>query len=92
MYNFVRNYTNKQISLMIIKILGTGCTKCNTLEKHTLKALEKANIEATVNKVDDIVEIMQYGVMTTPALVIDDKVAVKGKVPSVEDIVKLITK
>lgn len=76
---------------MEIKILGTGCPKCKTLEKLTREVVEQIGIDATVTKVDDIVAIMNYGVMTTPALVIDGKVVVKGRVPSAEEIKRLIT-
>ncbi|MCF8357576.1 MAG: thioredoxin family protein [Prolixibacteraceae bacterium] len=77
---------------MEIKVLGTGCPKCKSLEKATNEAVEKAGVDATVSKVEDIVEIMQFGVMTTPALVVDGEILVKGRVPSVDEIVKLITK
>ncbi len=77
---------------MEIKVLGTGCPKCKSLEKATNEAVEKAGVDATVTKVEDIVEIMQFGVMTTPALVVDGEILVKGRVPSVDEIVKLITK
>jgi len=77
---------------MDIKVLGTGCSKCKSLEKATREAVAEAGIDATVTKVEDIVEIMSYGVMTTPALVVDGKVVVKGKVPSVTEIKSLITK
>lgn len=77
---------------MDIKVLGPGCPKCKTLEKATLQAVSETGVIATVTKVDDIVEIMNYGVMTTPALVIDGKVVVKGKVPTVEEIKNLLTK
>ncbi len=76
---------------MEIKILGPGCPKCKTLEKLTREVVDKSGIDASVTKVDDIVAIMNYGVMTTPALVIDEKVVVKGRVPSAEEILKLIT-
>ncbi|MDA3880909.1 MAG: thioredoxin family protein, partial [Prolixibacteraceae bacterium] len=71
---------------MEIKVLGPGCPKCKTLEKATLEAVTAAGIDATVSKVEDIVEIMNYGVMQTPALVVDGKVVIKGRVPSVDDI------
>lgn len=77
---------------MDIKVLGTGCAKCKTLFKATEEAIKESGIDANLSKVEDIVEIMKHGVMTTPALVIDGKVVVKGKVPSVKDIVKLINK
>jgi small redox-active disulfide protein 2 len=67
---------------MEIKILGTGCPKCKTLEKVTRDALAESGIEATVEKVEDIVKIMQYNVMHTPGLVIDGKVVLSGQVPS----------
>ena len=77
---------------MEIKVLGTGCTKCKTLEKYTIEAVNELAIQATVTKVEDIVEIMNFGVMTTPALVVDGKVVLKGRVPSVEEIKQLLTK
>jgi len=77
---------------MEIKVLGTGCAKCKTLYKATEEALKEAGIEANLSKVEDIVEIMKFGVMTTPALVVDGKVVLKGKVPSVKDIIKLLNK
>lgn len=83
---------NLKLAKMEIKVLGTGCPKCKSLEKATNEAVEKAGVDATVSKVEDIVEIMQFGVMTTPALVVDGEILVKGRVPSVDEIVKLITK
>lgn len=76
---------------MEIKVLGTNCSKCITLEKATHEALAKTGIKATVSKVEDIVEIMQYGIMTTPALVVNGKVVAKGRVLSVNEISKLLT-
>jgi len=86
------NLENLTPAGMDIKVLGTGCAKCKTLEKHTNQAVAELGINATVNKVEDIVEIMKYGVMTTPALVLDDKVLIKGKVPSVAEIKDLLNK
>lgn len=77
---------------MEVKILGTGCPKCKTLEQVTRDVISQNNIDATVTKVEDIMEIMQYNVMTTPAIVIDGKVVVKGRVPSADEIKKLLTK
>ena len=77
---------------MDIRILGPGCPNCKTLEKTTREVVEKNGIQATVSKVEDIMEIMQYGVMSTPALVVDGKVVVKGRVPSAEEIKQLLTK
>ena len=75
---------------MDIKILGPGCKKCNTLHDATQKAIEELNIEATVTKVDDMMKILSYGVMSTPALVINEKVLFSGRVPSVTKIKELI--
>jgi small redox-active disulfide protein 2 len=75
---------------MIIKILGMGCARCHKLEENTKKAAEDLGIEVEILKVDEIQEIMQYGVMNMPALVIDEKVAVSGRVPDTEEIKKLI--
>lgn len=76
---------------MEIKVLGTGCPKCKTLEKVTREAVAEAGVDATVTKVEDMAEIMSAGVMMTPALLIDGKIVVKGRVPSVEEIKRLIT-
>nr|WP_321376622.1 thioredoxin family protein [uncultured Bacteroides sp.] len=77
---------------MEIKVLGTGCAKCKTLEKLTREVIEQNGIDATVNKVEDIMEIMKYGVMATPALVVDGEVVIKGKVPSLEEIKQVLIK
>lgn len=75
---------------MDIKILGTGCPKCLNLEKAAREAAESFAFEITVGKVSDLDEIMDYGVMITPALVINDKVVSSGKALSVEQIKKYI--
>lgn len=75
---------------MVIKILGTGCTKCKNLEENARKAVEELGVDATVEKVTDIKDIMKYGVMRTPALVVDEKVKVMGKVATVEEIKKCL--
>jgi len=77
---------------MDIKILGTGCPKCKTLEKLTREVVEQNGIDATITKVEDIVEIMKYGIMSTPALVVDEKVEIKGRVPSIDEIKKILIK
>lgn len=75
---------------MIIKILGTGCAKCKQLEANAQQAVKEMGIVATVEKVQDIQAIMEYGVMKTPALVVDEQVKVMGRVPSPEDIKKYL--
>lgn len=76
---------------MEIKVLGTGCPKCKSLEKATREVVAQNNIDATITKVEDIMEIMNYNVMTTPALVVDGKIVVKGRVPSNEELKELLT-
>ena len=71
---------------MIIKVLGSGCMNCRTLEANVREALEEMRIEASIEKVTDVKDIVSYGVMRTPALVVDGKVKVMGKVATVEEI------
>jgi small redox-active disulfide protein 2 len=75
-----------------IKILGTGCPNCKTTEEIVNKAISELNIQANVEKVEDIMDIMKYDVMSTPAVVIDEKVMIKGRVPSVDEIKALLSK
>ena len=75
---------------MIIKVLGSGCANCKKLEENTRKAVEELGIEATIEKIADFKQIMAYGVMKTPALVVDEKVKIMGRVPSTEEIKKYL--
>ena len=75
---------------MEIKILGTGCDKCKKLEANAKEAIRELGIEASIEKIEDLVQIMKYGVMSTPGLVINDKVKSVGKVLKVDEIKKLI--
>ena len=77
---------------MEIKVLGTGCAKCKSLEKLTNEAVAETGVDATVEKVEDIFKIMQYGVMSTPALVIDKKVVLSGRLPSASELKEIILK
>ena len=74
-----------------IQILGTGCPKCKLLYANTEAAVKTAGIEAQLEKVEKIVDIMKFGVMSTPALVVDGKVKSAGKVLSPEDVIKHLT-
>jgi len=76
---------------MKIDILGTGCAKCKALFEITKEALAKTGKFAEINKIEDIVEIMSYGVTSTPALVIDGEVKMSGRVPSVDEVVEIIS-
>jgi small redox-active disulfide protein 2 len=69
-----------------IKILGTGCPNCVTTEKIVTEVVNELNIDTTILKVTDIQEIMMYDIMSTPAVVIDEKVVIKGKVPSKSEV------
>jgi small redox-active disulfide protein 2 len=76
---------------MQIKILGTGCPNCQNLGKNTKQALSELKIEAEIEKVTDMEKIMSYGIMSLPAIVVDEKVISYGCVPKVEEIKKLLT-
>lgn len=75
---------------MVIKILGTGCSKCEKLEKNLNVALKELDIDATIEKVYDLLELVSYGVMSTPGFVIDDEVKSVGKALSVKEIKKIL--
>lgn len=75
---------------MKIEVLGTGCAKCKNLHENVTKALEESRKSAEISKVEDIPSIMKYGVMSTPALVIDGQVKVSGKVASVAEIIGML--
>lgn len=77
---------------MNIKILGPGCPKCKTLEKVTREAVAETGINATIEKVEDIVKIMEYHVMHTPVLVINEKVVLSGQVPTVKQVKEILSK
>ncbi|AKB12673.1 MAG TPA: thioredoxin family protein [Methanosarcina thermophila] len=77
---------------MKIEILGTGCAKCKKTKETIEKVLKQTGVEAEVIKVEDIEKIMSYGVMVTPAVVIDGDVKLAGKVPDEKDIRKWIAK
>lgn len=77
---------------MEIKILGTGCSKCKTLEKLTREVVEQNGFNANITKVEDITDIMKYGIMATPALVVNEKVEIKGRVPSSDEIKQVLSK
>jgi small redox-active disulfide protein 2 len=77
---------------MEIKILGTGCANCKRLEKSAIEAIKELGIDAIVTKVEDFQEIMKYGIMRTPGLVIDEKVVSYGTILSVTEIKAILTK
>ena len=75
---------------MEIKVLGTGCAKCKKLEQITRNVVDEMGLDATIEKVEDIYKIMQFGVMQTPALVIDGKVVMTGRLPKNEELTNLL--
>jgi small redox-active disulfide protein 2 len=75
---------------MTIKVLGPGCTNCKTLEQRTREAVEQLSLDAVIQKVEDYQEMSSYGIISTPGLVIDEKVVSQGRVPTVEAIKDLI--
>jgi small redox-active disulfide protein 2 len=77
---------------MKIEILGVGCAKCHKLEELVREIVKKEGINADISKVEDFKKIMNYGVMTTPALVVDGEVKAAGKLPSSEEIKKMLVR
>ena len=75
---------------MEIKVLGTGCARCKSLERLTRKAVDELSMDASVEKVEDIRKIMEYAIMRTPALVIDEKVVLSGQIPKIDELKKLL--
>ena len=73
-----------------IQILGTGCKKCASLKENAEAALKEANIEADVQKIEDINEIVKFGVMNTPALAIDGEVKIVGRVATTEEVIGIL--
>jgi len=76
--------------MMKIEVLGTGCPKCQTTEQNVGKALAELKVQAEVVKVTEIDDILARGVMFTPALVIDGKVVLQGKIPTVDQVKQLV--
>lgn len=75
---------------MEIKVLGPGCARCKATYNVIEKVMKENNIDAKLTKVDDIMEMMNYNIMSTPAVVIDDVVKMKGQVPTESDVKKLL--
>lgn len=75
-----------------IKVLGPGCPKCKTTYNNVLEALKQSDVEANVVKVEDIEEMMKYNVLTTPVLMIDEQIKIKGRVAQVSEIIELLKK
>lgn len=74
----------------IIKILGTGCPKCKTTIAIVEEVVKENNMNATVEKVEGIMEIMKYNVLSTPVVVVDEEIKIKGRVPSKKEVEELL--
>lgn len=77
---------------MKIKVLGTGCARCKSLEKLTMRAAQELDLDADIEKVEDIQKIMEYGILHTPGLVIDGKVVLSGQIPKISELKELLIK
>lgn len=75
---------------MEVKVLGPGCAKCKTTYNVVEKVIKENNLDVTLSKVEDIMEMMSYNIMTTPAIVVDGEVKIKGRVPSENEIKALL--
>ncbi len=74
-----------------VKVLGPGCNKCKKADKMVRATIEKMGIDATVEKVEDVTEIMKYNIIATPAIVVDEVVKIKGKIPKEDEIIKALS-
>jgi len=88
----MKNSNNVKSGGSAVKVLGSGCAKCNELEKNTKAALIQLGMDTAMDHITDFSQIAAYGVMTTPALVIDGKVVAYGKVLKTEEVVKILQK
>ena len=76
---------------MEIKVIGEGCEKCDKRDENTLLAIEELGLDAKIEKVEDLMDIVRLGVLTTPSVMVDEKLIISGRVPKVKDIVKLLS-
>ena len=75
---------------MEIKVIGEGCEKCDRLYENTCLAVKELGLEASIDKVEDLMDIVRLGVMTTPLVMVDGKLIISGRVPKVKEIIKLL--
>ena len=75
---------------MEIKVIGEGCEKCDKLYENTCLAVKELGLEASIDKVEDLMDIVRLGVMTTPSVMVDGKLVISGRVPKVKEIIKLL--
>ena len=77
---------------MNIKVIGTGCDKCEQLYENTKLAVEELGLSANIERVEDLIEMVKLGVMSSPSLLVDGKLVISGRVVSKENIIKLLSK
>ena len=75
---------------MEIKVIGEGCEKCDKLYENTCLAVKELGLEESIDKVEDLMDIVRLGVMTTPSVMVDGKIIISGRVPKVKEIIKLL--
>ena len=75
---------------MEIKVIGEGCEKCDKLYENTCLAVKELGLEASIDKVEDLMDTVRLGVMTTPSVMVDGKLIISGRVPKVKEIIKLL--
>ena len=75
---------------MEIKVIGEGCEKCDKLYENTCLAVKELGLEASIDKVEDLMDIVRLGVMTTPSVMMDGKIIISGRVPKVKEIMKML--
>lgn len=75
---------------MEIKVIGEGCEKCDRLYENTCLAVKELGLEASIDKVEDLMDIVRLGVMTTPSVMVDGKLIISGRVPKVKEMIKLL--
>jgi len=75
---------------MEIKVIGEGCEKCDKLYENTCLAVKELGLEASIDKVEDLLDIVRLGVMTTPSVMVDGKLIISGRVPKVKEIMKML--
>ena len=75
---------------MEIKVIGEGCEKCDKLYENTCLAVKELGLEASIDKVEELMDIVSLGVMTTPSVMVDGKIIISGRVPKVKEIIKLL--
>jgi small redox-active disulfide protein 2 len=73
-----------------IKVLGPGCPKCKTTYQNALEAVKESGMEASVEKIEDLEEMMRYNVLVTPVLMVDEEMKIRGRVPTVKEILEII--